>query len=117
VHQQVSPQKRSFAKRLRANSTDAERKLWSILHAGRLAGLKFKRQVPLDGYVLDFVCFEAKLIIEADGSQHLESPRDQARDAHFAALGYRTLRFWNTDILTNVGGVATAILDAAGRPI
>jgi very-short-patch-repair endonuclease len=116
MHHQVSPEKRTFARRLRSNSTDAERKLWSILRAGRLDGLKFKRQVPLDGYILDFVCFEAKLIIEADGSQHLESERDRRRDAHFAALGYRTLRFWNTHILTGIGGVAAVILDAAGRP-
>jgi very-short-patch-repair endonuclease len=89
--------------------TDAERKLWSMLRAGQLNGLKFKRQVPLDGYVLDFVCYEAKLIIEADGSQHAESARDAQRDAHFAAMGYRTLRLWNSDILRDPRGVGLAI--------
>jgi len=57
----------------------------------------------------DFVCFEAKLIIEADGAQHLESVHDQVRDRHFEAAGYRTLRLWNADILTNIDGVATMI--------
>jgi very-short-patch-repair endonuclease len=66
--------------------------------------------VPIDGYVLDFVCFEHKLIVEADGGQHLESSRDAIRDAHFAAAGFRTLRFWNNDILGNADGVVRAIL-------
>src|ERR1700750_57709 len=105
MHREVTPRQRGFAKRLRSTMTDAERKLWSMLRAGQLNGLKFKRQVPLDGYVLDFICYEAKLIIEADGSQHSESKHDAARDAHFAAMGFRTLRLWNTDILTNPVGV------------
>lgn len=101
-----------MAKSLPTNATDAERRLWSIVRAGRLDGHKFKRQIPLDGYILDFVCYEAKLIVEADGGQHAESTRDIIRDAHFAAAGYRTLRLWNNDILQNPDGVAQAILDA-----
>ena len=58
MHKDVPPKTREFAKALRNNATDAERKLWSVLRAGRLDGVKFKRQVPLDGYILDFVCFE-----------------------------------------------------------
>ncbi|HEY9009393.1 MAG TPA: endonuclease domain-containing protein, partial [Devosia sp.] len=100
-HQQVD---RRLAKSMRSRPTDAEQKLWSIVRAGRIAGLKFKRQVPLDGYVLDFVCFERKLIVEADGGQHAESERDRRRDEHFAKSGFKTLRFWNTDILTNPDG-------------
>ncbi len=84
-----------------------------MLRAGRLNGLKFKRQVPLDGYILDFVCFEIRLIIEADGSQHAASESDARRDAHFASEGYRTLRFWNSDILANPDGVYAAIAAAA----
>lgn len=96
---------RSFAKSLRANSTDAERKLWSLLRAGQLGGLRFKRQVPLDGYILDFVCFEARLIVELDGGQHSGSAADLARDEHFRAAGFRTLRFWNHEVMENLEGV------------
>lgn len=105
---QHPPVDRSFAKALRVNSTDAERRLWSVLRAGRL-GVKFKRQVPLDGYVVDFVCFEARLIVEADGGQHARSDSDIRRDAHFAEQGFRTLRFWNSDILENLDGVFSEI--------
>ena len=111
MHHDVTPEKRGFAKQLRSNATDAERRLWSILRAGRM-GAKFKRQVPLEGYVLDFVAFDAKLIVEVDGGQHAESVSDTRRDLHFAALGYRTLRFWNNDVLSNLDGVHRAINDA-----
>lgn len=103
------PVDRQFAKAMRTAPTDAERKLWSLVRAGRINGLKFKRQVPLDGYVLDFVCFEKRLILEADGGQHAQSTRDAKRDAHFAASGFVTLRFWNADIFTNPDGVVAAI--------
>jgi very-short-patch-repair endonuclease len=115
MRQEISPGRRRFAKALRTNATDAERKLWSFLRAGRLDGLKFKRQVPLEGYVLDFVCFEHKLIVEVDGSQHLDSRRDQFRDAHFKAKGFRTLRVWNGDVLRGAEGIARLILEAVGR--
>jgi very-short-patch-repair endonuclease len=95
----------SFARRLRANSTDAERKLWSILRAHRLEGYKFKRQQPIDGYTVDFVCFEARLVIEADGGQHSDSRSDVVRDAHRRRAGFEVLRFWNTDILMYIEGV------------
>jgi very-short-patch-repair endonuclease len=81
---------RSFARRLRANGTDAERKLWSILRAHRLEGLKFRRQQPIDGYVVDFVCFEARLVIEADRGQHSESRSGAVRDAHLRRAGFRS---------------------------
>lgn len=112
---QHPPVDRHFAKGMRTNATDAERKLWSMLRAGRLGGLKFKRQVPIDGYILDFVCFEARLIIEADGGQHSESSRDARRDQHFIEQGFRTLRFWNSDILTNPDGVWLAVEQAVKR--
>jgi len=109
---QHPPVKRHFAKAMRSNATDAERKLWSMLRGGRLAGLKFKRQVPIDGYIVDFVCFEARLIVEADGGQHSQSKSDIRRDRYFEAQGFRTLRLWNTDILTNPDGVWTVIMGA-----
>ena len=101
---------------MRANSTKAENVLWQALRNRQLQGLKFKRQVPLDGYIIDFACFEAKLIVEVDGSQHAESERDAARDRHFEAAGFRVLRFWNDDVLENIDGVCLTILrEAQGR--
>jgi len=100
---------REFAKHLRRNATEPERRLWQILRAHRLGGLKFRRQVPMDGYYVDFACLRAKLIVEADGSQHAELG-DGARDAHFLAKGFLTLRVWNNDIMGNPDGVAVEIL-------
>jgi very-short-patch-repair endonuclease len=98
------------AKRLRTNSTDAERLLWSRLRAHRLQGFKFKRQQPLGNYVVDFVCFEAHLVIELDGGQHLlAKEEDKARDAWLASMGFRVLRFWNNEVLENLEGVLTRI--------
>ncbi|WP_342586164.1 endonuclease domain-containing protein [Mesorhizobium hungaricum] len=79
----------------------------------QLNGLKFKRQVPLDGYILDFACFEARLIIEVDGSQHADSQGDVARDRHFEMRGFRILRFWNEEVERNLDAVCEAILLAA----
>jgi very-short-patch-repair endonuclease len=100
---------------MRADATKAENLLWQALRNRQLEGLKFKRQVPLDGYILDFVCFEAKLIVEVDGGQHSESMRDLERDRHFAAQGFRTLRFWNDEVVGNLDGVCLTILREAGR--
>jgi len=105
MRQPVPPPHRAFAKSLRTDSTDAERKLWSVLRAGQIDGLKVRRQVPLDGYIVDFVCFETKLIIELDGGQHSGSAADLLRDEHFRAAGFRTLRFWNNEVLENLDGV------------
>jgi very-short-patch-repair endonuclease len=99
------------ARSLRKSETDAERKLWS-LRGRRLAGHKFVRQFPIGPCFADFACREAALVIEVDGSQHLDSSRDARRDAFLAAEGYSILRFWNTDVLTNLDGVAASILAA-----
>jgi very-short-patch-repair endonuclease len=105
------------AKRMRREPTDAERKLWSILRAKRLQGWKFKRQQQIDHYIADFVCFGERLIIEADGSQHAENLADEIRTSYLERQGFRVLRFWNNDILTNPDGVATAILAALETPL
>jgi very-short-patch-repair endonuclease len=102
---------------MRHEPTDAERKLWSILRAKRLVGWKFKRQQQLDRYIVEFVCFGARLIVEADGSQHAENPADEARTSYLERQGFRVLRFWNNEILTNPDGVATAILAALETPL
>jgi very-short-patch-repair endonuclease len=72
---------------MRSDATKAENMLWQALRNRQLEGLKFKRQAPLDGYILDFVCFEARLIVEVDGGQHSGSTRDVRRDRHFESQG------------------------------
>ena len=104
------------AKHLRQDLTDAERKLWSVLRNRQLHGAKFRRQQPIGPYVADFVCQEARLIIEADGGQHAASRTDRQRTAFLKCKGYRVLRFWNNDILMNLDGVAQTIATALTSP-
>ena len=88
-----------FAKRLRRHHTETEMKLWSCLRARRFMGLKFRRQFPLEPYIVDFICLENKLIIEIDGGQHNERVKyDMKRTEYLNKLGYKVLRFWNSDI-------------------
>jgi very-short-patch-repair endonuclease len=102
------------ARRLRRDQTDAERKLWFRLRDRRLGGLKFRRQVPIDHYVVDFCCESARLIVELDGGQHaLRSEADAARTKTLEARGYLVLRFWNNDVLQNTDGVLQNIIDTA----
>ena len=96
--------------------TDAERKLWYGLRDRRLAGLKFVRQMPVDRYVADFCCREARLIVEVDGSQHAESLRDRVRDERLSALGFRVVRFWNHDVLRDLPMVLDTIYARATEP-
>ena len=103
---------RKQARALRAEPTDAERKLWSLLRSRQIAGYRFRRQHPVPPYILDFACVEARLAVEADGGQHNGSARDEHRDNALSSLGWRMLRFWNTDILANPDGVAETILGA-----
>lgn len=106
-----------LAKRMRREPTEAEAKLWSMLRGQRLGGLKFRRQEQLGDYIVDFVCFGARLIVEADGGQHAESKDDVVRDAWLTEQGFRFLRFWNNDVLGNPDGVARIVLDAAQPPL
>ncbi|HEY5107942.1 MAG TPA: endonuclease domain-containing protein [Caulobacteraceae bacterium] len=99
------------ARNLRAASTDAEHKMWSIVRSRQLAGCKFRRQVPIDRYFADFACLETMLIVELDGSQHMEQAGyDAERTRVLETAGWRVLRFWNNDVLANIEGVAEAIL-------
>jgi very-short-patch-repair endonuclease len=101
------------ARYMRANPTDAERKLWYMLRDKRLNELRWRRQQVLDDrYIVDLICFEHRLIVEADGSQHAESQADVERDDWLKEQGFTVLRFWNSDILTNMEGVAEAIVAA-----
>src|SRR5689334_3037092 len=99
------------ARKLRANSTDVELRLWHHLRSRSLAGFKFSRQEPIGPYIVDFVCREQKVVVEVDGSQHATDPRDASRDQWLVEHGYRVLRFWNNDVLTNTNGVLETILD------
>ena len=98
------------ARRLRSNATEAEKRLWSKLRDRQLAGHKFRRQVPIGPYVVDFFCPEQKLIIEIDGGQHaVEAALDEKRTDWLESEGYRVVRFWNNDVLGNTDGVLDAI--------
>lgn len=99
-----------FARGLRRRQTDAERLLWSRLRDRRLLGWKFRRQVPLGPYVVDFYCHERQLVVELDGGKHLGSAADVERDAWLRGQGLRVLRFWNHDVLVRTEGVLEAIL-------
>ncbi len=99
-----------MAKALRKNSTDVERLLWHHLRAKQLEGMKFRRQQLIGRYLVDFVCFEKRVIIEADGGQHsVETEKDKTRDEWFHSQGFKVLRFWNNEVLTNRQGVLEVI--------
>ena len=105
------------ARRLRRDQTDAERTLWFRLRDRRLCGLKFRRQMPIDRYVVDFCCESARLIVEVDGGQHVErSGEDKARTGALEARDYLVLRFWNNEVLQNMDGVLEMIASTA-RPV
>ncbi|HET9810523.1 MAG TPA: endonuclease domain-containing protein, partial [Sphingomicrobium sp.] len=102
---------------MRSQPSPAEHRLWQILRAKRLAGYKFKRQLPIDSYIVDFACLKQRLIVEADGGQHSECENDRRRDAYLQAQGFRVLRFWNNDIFENEEGVMISILNALEGPL
>jgi very-short-patch-repair endonuclease len=98
-HRPTARRIRNFAKKMRHQPTDAEAAMWRLLRDRRLELYKFRRQVPFQNYILDFVCFEKRLIIEIDGSQHASSERDQVREAALIAEGFKIARYWNNDVL------------------
>ena len=101
---------RQHARDLRKNSTNAEKHLWYNLRANRL-GFKFKRQVPMGPYIVDFVCHEKQVIIELDGGQHMENQAyDMKRTAWLTAHGFKVLRFWNHEVLQQLTAVLEAII-------
>ena len=107
---------RGNARRMRRGETDAERRFWWHVRNRELAGYKFKRQYLVGPYIADFVCLEAKLIVELDGNQHLDRQAyDQERDAFLRSKGFRVLRFMNYDLLTNTEGVVEVVFRALKR--
>ena len=105
-------EQRKFAKHLRSSMTESENRLWRHLRARRLNGEKFRRQQPIGPYVVDFVHFGSRLIVEADGGQHNEAPEDARRDAWLHAHGFKVIRFWNNEIMSNLDGVLETIMVA-----
>lgn len=98
------------ARSLRKNQTDVEKLLWQYLRNRHLLGHKFRRQFPIEPYIVDFVCLELKLIVELDGGQHAEQIEyDQYRTQQLQQRGFKVLRFWNNEVLQNTTGVLEAI--------
>ena len=94
------------AKSLRKNATKAETLLWSRIRSRQLEGIKFRRQQPIDNYIVDFVSFETQIIIELDGGQHADQKaKDQVRDQRLEEDGFTVLRFWNNEVLENFDAV------------
>jgi len=99
-----------IAKTLRKRSTNAENVLWRHLRAKRFRGIKFRRQQPIGTYIVDFVCFEKRIVIEVDGGGHIsEKVQDNERDRWLGKEGFKVLRFWNNEVLQNIEGVLEVI--------
>ena len=104
------------ARKLRKDPTKAERYLWHILRS-KGTGVKFRRQAIIGSYIVDFVCFEKKLIIEIDGGQHNQSKADSKRDEWLRGQGFNVIRFWNNEVIGNLEGVFQKIDECLGYPL
>lgn len=111
----AGPRLKGFARDLRKTETPHEHRLWTILRNCHFAGYRFRRQVPIGPYIADFLPYGRKLIIELDGSQHADNPDDAIRDAELKRRGFRVLRIWNNELMTNEDGVMQSILNALQR--
>ena len=101
------------ARALRNRATDAERYLWQYLRGRQLAGHRFRRQVPIAGFIADFACLEAKVIVELDGGQHVQNVGyDEQRDRLIEAQGFRILRFWDNQVFQETQAVLEQIMRA-----
>jgi very-short-patch-repair endonuclease len=105
--------RRDRARRLRRDQTQSEARLWEALRGGRLEGWKWRRQVPVGPFVVDFLCLEAAVVVELDGGVHAErAQRDARRDAWLRARGLQVLRFWNREVDADLDRVCWMILRA-----
>ena len=111
-----------FARRMRSEAPDAEKRIWSILRSRKLAGFKFRRQCPIGGFIVDFYCVKKRLAIELDGEQHADEENaeyDTRRTERLNELGVRVMRFWDHDVLKHTTVVAESIwqmLTAGSEP-
>ena len=104
------------ARELRQNATEAKKRLWSCLRARQVLGYKFRRQCPLGPYIVDFLCWQARLVVELDGGQHMEQQAsDEIRTAYLENRGFTVLRFWNPDVFDNLEGVLETIRIAVAQ--
>ncbi len=109
---------RDRARELRKNLTDTERLLWAALRGRRFAGFKFRRQMPLGSYIVDFVCLDRRLVIELDGGQHTQqADYDQRRTDWLRSQGFRVIRFWNHEVLQDWETVAEVIWRELQTPL
>jgi len=118
VHAMRKPHK--SARALRKDMPSAEQRLWYFIRRKQLGGLRFRRQHTIGPYIADFVCVEAKLVIELDGEQHGAGgapAHDERRNSFMGSEGWVVLRFWNHEVYDNIDGVLEAILDAAGNSV
>ena len=107
----------SIARKPRKDSTEVEKYLWRYLRGEQLEGYKFRRQQPIGKYVVDFVNFERKIVIEADGGQHaIDKEKDRKRDEWLNREGFKVLRFWDNEIFTNIEGVIEIIREKLLTP-
>ena len=114
AHEPTLP--RDTARNLRASATEAEQKLWSRLRTKQLDGFQFRRQYSIGPFFVDFICLEADLIIELDGSQHADQKeQDESRSAFLRSYGCRVLRFWNFDVISDVDSVVEQIAETLRR--
>ena len=104
------------SKDLRRHETDAEAKLWHHLRARRLCGCKFRRQYPVGGYIVDFLCVERRVVVEVDGGQHALSSYDQMRTRDLEAMGMIVLRYWNDDVLVRTERVLADLFVTLAAP-
>ena len=104
----VTSEMKNRVRDLRRNATDAEALLWSKLRNRQLGGAKFRRQVIIAPYIADFICFDARLIVEVDGGQH-STEADSPRTAFLETQGFKVIRFWNHEVLGNIDGVLATI--------
>ena len=112
-----NPKTKHNAIQLRKALTPAERKLWSRIRNDQLE-VNFRRQHAIGNFIPDFVCIEKKLILELDGSQHLEQAEyDEERTKYFETLGYKVIRFWNHDVMNNIEGVLLAIMNTLEKQV
>lgn len=111
----LTTEQRYFARQLRANRTKPEDRLWQALRGRKLEGLKFRRQVPLAGYIVDFLCIERHLVVELDGAHHEDQHAyDAKRTAEIEAMGFIVLRFLNEEVAGDLDPALRQILAAVG---
>jgi len=115
-HRSIAPLAKARAKTMRIQATDSEMALWRLLRDRRLAQTKWRRQVPIGDFIVDFACLERRVIVECDGSQHAENRYDATRDAWLRSQGFTIARFWNHEVLHERASVIDTILARCGLP-